>query len=182
MMLRFATALALAAGLLAPGAPAAAQPVHYDEVLVIELLEDGAAYADLPITVQGELVGDFGRRDDGTVWAQLNGDAYAEAPLPAGGERSGPNAGIGLQVPAGAWPDLDRPGGYRLRGPLVEASGIWRYHDPGRGGESYLEVSAMRVLESPVALEEGPSWVPIGLGAGFLAAAGLLSLRRRRPA
>jgi len=114
------------------------------------------------------------------VWTQLNGDPYAGAPLLAGGSLAGRNAGIGVHIPAEVWPGFDDPGGYRVRGPLVELRGMWRYHDPERGGESYLEVIELRVLEPPLALHEGMRWAPLGIGAGLLGAALGIGLARRR--
>jgi hypothetical protein len=184
MMRRFSlvpAVLASALFVLAPCAVAAAdaaEPFHFDEVTVADLLADPEAYRE--VVVRGELVGDFGRRGDGTVWTQLNGDAYAEAPLLAGGSLAGANVGIGVRIPADVWPELDQPGGYRARGPLVELAGVWRYHDPDRGGESYLDVTSLEVLEPPLALEEDMDWLPLGLGAGFLALAAAVGLAKRR--
>jgi hypothetical protein len=153
------------------------------EVTVADLLGDPGAYA-VPqvalVVVEGELVGDFGRRDDGTVWTQLNGDAYAGAPLLGGGSLAGYNQGIGVRIPAAVWPGLDRPGGYRVRGPVVALTGVWRFHDPARGGESYLDVTALELLQAPLALEEGVRWVPLALGAGLLGAGLALGLATRR--
>lgn len=168
---------------LAPGAVAqTAGPFRSERVTVADLLADPEAYTTAEVEVWGELVGDFGRRDDGTVWTQLNGDAYAESPLLGDGSLAGANLGIGVRIPAGLFPDLDRPGGYRVRGPLVVLQGMWRYHDPDRGGESYLDVTGLELLETSLALEEGVRWIPLGLGAGFLALAGLVALRTRRRA
>ena len=117
------------------------------------------------------------------MWTQLNGDPYAEAPLLSGGSLAGPNLGIGVRFPLEIWPGFDRPGGYRVRGPVVELTGKWRYHDPERGGESYLDVTGVVLLAEPLALEgEGVRWLPLGLGLGFggAAAAVALALRRRR--
>jgi len=180
--------LLVLAALLAPAmlaaAPAAADggtpPAGPVTVTVADLLASPDAYT--MVVVRGELVGDFGRRSDGTVWTQLNGDPYAEAPLLAGGSLAGANLGIGVRFPPELWPGFDRPGGYRVRGPVVELTGNWRYHDPERGGESYLDVTGLELLAEPVALEEGMRWLPLGLGFGLLGAAGAMSLavRRRR--
>jgi hypothetical protein len=186
-MMRRSLTLALAA-LLAPawlgaaGPSAGAAPAPGDAVSVAELLTDPGAHAGESVVVRGELVGDFGRRDDGTVWTQLNGDPYAEAPLLGGGSLAGANLGIGVRFPAGVWPGFPSPGGYRVRGPLVEVGGIWRYHDPDRGGESYLDASGVVLLAEPLALEEGVRWLPLGLGLGLMGAAAAVGLawRRRR--
>jgi hypothetical protein len=170
-------------GAVPAGADGGSIPVHLDEVTVADLLADPAAYTAMPVVVRGELVGDFGERDDGTVWTQLNGDPYAEAPLLSGGSLAGPNQGIGVRFPAEVWPGFDRPGGYRVRGPVVELTGNWRYHDPERGGESYLDVTGVVLLAEPLVLEgEGVRWLPLGLGLGFCGAAAVvaLTLRRRR--
>lgn len=152
-----------------------------EEVTVAEILADPEAYG--AVVVQGELVGDFGRRGDGTVWAQLNGDSYTEFPLREGGSLAGANLGIGVRIPSEVWPGLDQPGGYRFRGPMVELQGTWRYHDPSRGGESYLDVTGVKVLEPARPLAEPMEWVPLGLGVGLAALAlgvGRATRRRRR--
>jgi len=169
-------------GAAPPAAAQTAEPFHWDKVTVADLLADPEAYTTMGVEVRGELVGDFGRRDDGTVWTQLNGDVYAETPLLEDGRLAGANLGIGVRIPAELCSDLDRPGGYRLRGPLVVLQGTWRYHDPGRSGESYLDVTGLELVEPPLALEERVRWVPLGLGAGLLAIAALVSLRTRRRA
>lgn len=168
--------------LLAPALCGFAAPVRHVEATVADLLADPGAYTDpgTVVVVRGELVGDFGRRRDGTVWTQLNGDPYAEAPRLAGGSLAGANVGIGVRIPPEVWPGLERPGGYRVRGPLVELTGRWRYHDPERGGESYLDVTGLKLLAEPMALEERMRWLPLGLGLGLLGAAAALGLGRRR--
>jgi len=175
--------LGLAAAALMTAVPAGAAfreqaPVR---VTVAQLLGAPGDYAAAPVVVRGELVGDYGRRSDGTVWTQLNGDPYAEAPLLAGGSLAGANLGIGVRFPADVWPGFDRPGGYRVRGPVVEVTGVWRYHDPERGGESYLDATGLVLLAEPLPLEEGMRWLPLGLGLGLLGAAAVgLAVRRRR--
>jgi hypothetical protein len=180
---RLLLVVALAAAFLfgvarAAGADGGTTPAHVEEVSVADLLADPGAYS--AVVVRGELVGDFGERGDGTVWTQLNDDAYVQAPIPGGGSSAGVNVGIGVRIPAELWPGFDRPGGYRVRGPVVELQGTWRYHDPDRGGESYLDVTGLELLEPPRALEEGVDWLPLGLGAGLLALAGVVSLLTRR--
>ena len=186
-MRRLALAPVVLLLLLLAAGPAAADggtpPPHPEPVTVADLLADPEVFAGLLLLVRGELVGDFGKRADGSVWTQLNGDAYAEAPLRDGGGLAGSNLGIGVRFAAGVWPGFDRPGGYRVQGPIVELTGVWRYHDPERSGESYLEVVTVDLVAAARELPEpGFRWLPIGLGLGFLAAAGGITVvvRRRR--
>ncbi|HHC09116.1 MAG TPA: hypothetical protein ENK55_10435 [Actinobacteria bacterium] len=138
-----------------------------------ELVADGAAYDGELVVVEGELVGDYGRRGDGTVWTQLNDDPYVYEPVAEGGPLRGGNVGIGVRIPAELAEDLDPPGGYRIRGPVVRLTGTWRYHDPARGGESYLDVVALEVVEPgrtvpkplhPVALVVGVLLLVVAFG------------------
>lgn len=175
LLLLSVVAAALAA---APGTAAAS------EIDVAELLSDPERHGGSEITVTGELIGDYGHRD-GVVWVQLNGDAYARAPLLAGGELSGGNLGIAARIPADLF-DADRfgePGGYRRRGPVVALTGVWRHHDADRGGESYLDVSAVTAVSPEQSLGEGAAWVPLSIGVLLLGSAGALwwrdALRRR---
>ncbi len=173
-MRRLLALLAVAVLLLAPAAPALAQ------VPVGALLSDPSLYKG-EITVQGELVGDYGYRSDGTVWTQLNDDSYAREPLLEGGRRTGGNIGIGVRIPADLVDGLDPPGGYRKRGPLVRLTGEWEFHDPNRGGESYLDVKELILIEPGREFGEGASLPALLVGAGLILAAGVLWLRRPRP-
>jgi hypothetical protein len=137
-------------------------------VPVVDLIEDGSAYGGQVITVSGELVGDYGFRSDGWMWTQLNGDSYAVTALVEGGEQDGSNIGIGVRMPVELAAGLDAPGRYRMVGPLVEATGIWRYHDPSRQGETYLEITSLTVVVPGRGLHENPDWIAIAIG-GVLA-------------
>ena len=130
-----------------------------------------AELSEREVVVEGELVGDYGFRGDGSMWTQLNGDAYVDAPIREGGLPVGGNVGIGVRMPAEMAQALDPPGGYRNRGPVVALTGIWKYHDPGRQGESYLEVQTLEVVEAGRQLNEEPSWTVIILGVLLLASA-----------
>jgi len=161
----------------APSA-AASDAVRAD---VADLLADPAAFtppAVEEVVVRGELVGDFGRRRE-AVWTQLNGDAYADRPLLGGGGLAGANLGVGVRIPIGLWEDLGEPGGYRHRGAIVDLTGVWRYHDPGRGGESYLDVTALDVVAPELPLDEAEEWLALGIGLALLAAAAGVVLRFR---
>jgi len=139
---QFALVTALVA-LLALATPAFAT----EEVSVGELVAMAAELAGAEVVVEGELVGDYGFRNDGWMWTQLNGDVYAGQPLLEGGAAAGGNVGIGIRMPISIGATLDPPGGYRLRGPLVRVMGIWKYHDVARQGESFLEVESIEVIE-----------------------------------
>jgi hypothetical protein len=154
---RIVTGAVIALVLLPATAVAAAVPVE-------ALIEDGGAYGGQEITVVGELVGDYGFRSDGWMWTQLNGDSYAVTALVEGGALTGSNAGIGIRMPIGLADGLDAPGRYRTVGPRVEATGIWRYHDPSRQGETYLEVTTLTVVAAGRSLHENPDWIAITIG------------------
>ncbi len=151
-------------------------------VPVSDLLEDGRRFAGREITVEGELVGDYGFRHDGYMWTQLNDDPYARDALVDGGPRAGSNVGVGIRMPTALGEGLAPVGGYRLEGPLVRATGVWRYHDPERGGESYLDVSALTTIEDGRRLEEGPDWAVFAGGCLLLAVSFVMWWLRRRSA
>jgi hypothetical protein len=172
---RLAFLLILAVAMVIPTGVRASTDVSVDE-----LLADGAAFAGQSISVVGELIGDYGHRRDGSAWVQLNGDSYATAPLLEGGALEGPNAGIGVRAPSGLIEDLDPPGGYHQRGPLVRVSGIWRYHDEQRGGETYLDVVALEVVEPGRPFDETADPAVAIVGVLFLLTAVGLGYRSRR--
>lgn len=132
-----------------------AAPALAVEISIPDLLENQEAFANQEITVRGEVVGDFQRRG-AFLWVQLNGDPYAFEPLHTGGDFAGTNSGIGARFPTAMFDAarLEQPGGYRVSGALIEATGIWRYHDPDRSGESYLDVVDFEVLERERRSEE----------------------------
>jgi hypothetical protein len=130
------------------------------------------------VTVEGELVGDYGFRQDGFMWTQLNDDSYARAAVVDGGSLTGANVGIGIRMLSDLARDLDPVGGYRLEGPVIRATGIWRFHDPERGGESYLDVESFEVVKAGRRLEEGPDWYAFSAGVVLMAIAAVLKVRR----
>ncbi len=155
---------------IAPG------PVLAVSVSAAALVADGEGFSGMEVTVVGELVGDYGFRNDGTVWAQLNGDSYAIRPIAEGGPLRGSNVGIGIRMPADLAANLDPPGRYRRVGPIVSVTGIWRYHDPNRQGESFLDVSALVVDTPGRNLAEHPDWVLYGAALAFAAIAGVVGI------
>lgn len=141
-----------------------------------ELLENAPDYVG-EVMVQGELIGDFGFRGDGSMWTQLNDDSYAFDPVLDDGELTGSNVGVAVRIPVAIAEQLDPPGGYRVRGPVVLVTGTWKYHDVDRGGESYIEVATLQVVQPGGALAEHPNFLV--LAAGIVLAVGALYLRRR---
>jgi hypothetical protein len=175
MIRRLVDVVSIAAVLVLASASALAAPVDVEVLLAEPQAFQGE------ITLTGELVGDYGRRGDGWVWAQLNDDPYAEHPLLERVAFAGGNVGVGIRMPYELADRLGPPGGYRRRGPLVEATGTWIYHDASRGGESYLEVASIVLIEPGRDLAEGPSWFRLAGGGVLLAAAATLWITRRRP-
>lgn len=167
--------LLLAAAMLTIGNPAALgqTPVAID---VSDLLENPADIAG-EITISGELIGDYGFRSDGTMWTQLNDDSYAADPVQDDGALTGGNIGVAVRIPNALTEQLDPPGGYRIRGPLVAVSGIWKYHDPDRGGESYVDVTSLQLVEPGRDLAEHPNYLVLVAGGALLF--GALALRLR---
>lgn len=149
-------------------------------VSVSEIVEMSEELSGVSVSVDGELIGDYGFRDDGSMWTQLNGDRYSIQPVPDGGSPSGPNIGIGVRIPGALARDLDPPGGYRDRGPLVRVEGVWKYHDPDRLGESYLDVQTLEVIEPGRELEESVNVSVALVGVVLLAIAGALFILRTR--
>ncbi|NHZ70191.1 MAG: hypothetical protein GWP18_00960 [Proteobacteria bacterium] len=149
--------------LVVAAAPAAAVTVHAED-----LLENGAMYDGQEIVIVGELIGDYGFRRDGWMWTQLNDDSYARAPVVEGGVLTGANTGIAVRMPTAMGRPLDAPGRYRTVGPVVEATGVWKYHDASRAGETFLEITSIRVVEPGRRLSEHPNAAAYGAGVVLL--------------
>ncbi len=170
----FAALIAIVIMALTPAALAA-------QVSVGDLLADPEAYAGDVVTLRGELIGDYGFRDNGFMWTQLNDDSYAVSPVVEGGELTGTNTGIGIRIPDALTAGLSPPGGYRRRGPIVVVSGVFRYHDIDRQGETFLSVDALEIVEEGRRIEEGPDLPALIAGAVLIAvAAGLIVAHRRK--
>jgi hypothetical protein len=161
----FATALLMALGL-----PALAS----EEVSVGQLVSESVELSGVVVVVEGELIGDYGFRDDGSMWTQLNGDGYALVPLLQSERPDGGNTGVGIRMPAELAEGLDPPGGYRARGPLVQATGVWVHHSDDRQGESFLRVEALEVIEPGIPLHEPVNGWTIAVGLVLLAAAAMI--------
>jgi len=154
----------------------AAGPVLAVSVSAAELVADGESFSGLEVTVIGELVGDYGFRNDGSMWTQLNGDSYAIRPIVEEGPLRGSNVGIGIRMPADLAVGLDPPGRYRRVGPVVSVTGIWRYHDPDRQGESFLDVSALVVDTPGRDLSEHPNWMLYGTALALVATSAVMGI------
>jgi len=150
-------------------------PAQAVTVSTIELLEDGEKFAGQEVTVVGELVGDYGFRSDGSMWTQLNSDSYAIRPIVEGGPLRGSNVGIGIRMPAEFASDLDPAGRYRLVGPVVSVTGIWRYHDAKRQGETFLDVASFTLQAPGRDLAEHPDWVVYGVALVSALIAGVVA-------
>lgn len=133
------------------------------DVSVSDLVDAGSQWSGATVTVEGELIGDYGYRDDGWVWTQLNGDEYTEAPIGDGGRPVGGNTGIGIRMPYALAEGLDPPGRYGVSGPIVKVTGIWRWHDVERQGESFLEVDSLEVVQRGHAFANERGWAPAGV-------------------
>lgn len=152
-----------------------------EEVTVAEVLAESPELSGVEVAVEGELVGDYGFRSDGSMWTQLNGDIYAIEPSRESESPAGSNVGIGVRIPSDLAEGLDHPGGYHHRGPLVRLTGVWRYDDPARQGETYLDVAVLELIEPGRELDEDIVWWTVIAGSGLLAAAGVLWFRRPKP-
>jgi hypothetical protein len=111
------------------------------------------------------------------MWTQLNDDSYAFEPVLENGPLTGGNIGVAVRIPTAIAEELDAPGGYRVRGPVVEVTGTWRYHDPDRAGESYVDVVELTVMAPGRGLTEHPNYL---VGAAGLVLVGFAVLSRWR--
>ncbi len=161
-----------------PGIPAAGAQAAV-VVDVGDLLENPVEHIG-EVTVVGELIGDYGFRSDDSMWTQLNDDSYVLDPIQDDGALTGGNVGVAIRIPAEVARRLDPPGGYRVRGPVVAARGIWKYHDPDRSGESYIDVIDLTVVEAGKGLTEHPDYF-VGVVGLVLVVFATLMRRRSGP-
>lgn len=124
-----------------------ASPAGATEVEVATLDAEAEAWDGQRVTVDGEIVGEYSIRD-GEIWVQLNDDGYVDEPLIENGSLQGGNIGMGVRIPEEAFPGTyGAPGGYHTRGPIVEVTGVFRYADPGTGGDTFIDASSVTVVE-----------------------------------
>lgn len=152
-----------------------------ETVSVTDLEERPQAYDGRSVTVRGELVGDYGVRRD-AIWVQLNDDPYVERPLGETGDLRGGNVALGVRLPSTALALLEQhpPGRYGRRGPIVEVAGVFRYHDPALGGETYLDASELRLVEPARPIDAPVRRWPAVAGAALLGLAVVLAVQVRR--
>lgn len=133
------------------------------------------------VSVTGELVGDYSPRDEG-VWVQLNDDPYVRRPIGQGGVPTGANTGIGALIPDRIFDatDLGPPGRYGRLGPEVTLTGTFTHSDPDLGGETYILVEEMVLIDAAEAYAvPGPDmWLVVGLA--LLTVAGAITFIARR--
>jgi hypothetical protein len=149
-----------------------------EQVPISALLENPHEYDQTVVTVVGEIVGDYG--DRGThFWVQVNDDPYVEQPS-ATGRLAGANTGISVRYAAEFHGEFGPPGGYGIRGPIVQVIGIFRNLDPGSGGITFVEATALTLLQPAQRLpERGPSVPSLTVGV-LLTVGGLAAMAQRR--
>jgi hypothetical protein len=162
------------AAFLVMAAPAEAS----EEVTVSQIIAESAELSDVAVVVEGELIGDYGFRDDGSMWTQLNGDSYALVPLVQSERPDGGNIGVGVRIPADLAAGLGPPGGYRNRGPVVRLTGVWVHHSEDRQGESFLHVETLEVVEPGLPLHEPANAWTIVTGLVLIAVSAVVWLKR----
>jgi hypothetical protein len=81
-------------------------------------------------------------------------------------------------VPAELAENLDPPGGYRNRGPLVRVTGTWVHHSDDRQGESFLRVESLEILEGGIPLHESADVWTIAVGLILIVGATMVWLTR----
>ncbi|MDF1595178.1 MAG: hypothetical protein P1T08_03640 [Acidimicrobiia bacterium] len=149
---------------------------------IAEILSSPDEWSGRVVEVTGELVGDFGRHS-GAFWLQINDDPYATHPLLETGLLAGANVGVTLRVPPELFEEMaavEQPGGYRWRGPIVSATGEFRYHDPDRTGETYIAVTSLELVEPGYHLPSEATG-PLGaIGVILAAVAGGVLLQHAR--
>lgn len=154
----------------------------HSAVTVAELDAEPQVWTGREVVVTGEIVGDYSARSD-VVWVQLNNDDYVIAPLAERGSPSGVNSGIGVRIPATLFDDAwGAPGGYDVRGPILEVEAVFRYNSADDQGETFLDATAIRLIEQARPIEHRPASTSRALTGAALtvAAAALWWVRRRR--
>lgn len=155
-----------------------AMPALATDVPAGELDTNPDRYDGRELTVTGEVVGDYGVRAE-AVWVQVNDDPYVSRPLLERDRPTGTNTSIAVRIPIELFDDAawGAPGRYGTRGPILRFTGIFHHNDPDRGGETYVEVSAVELVDPARRIGDERSMAPLGIGI-MLALAGALVLAR----
>lgn len=148
-------------------------------VEVSTLLSLPDEYDQRVVMVRGELVGDYGARGDVT-WVQLNDDNYVDAPLAEDGRLGGTNTGIGVRISGSVPETFGEPGGYGVRGPIVEVVGVFRDLDPELGGITFIEAVEVNLISPAQTMPGADVDLTALIGGVVLTLAGLLTLAHRR--
>lgn len=143
-----------------------------------ELDADPTIWDGQMVTITGEIIGDYGRRSE-VIWVQVNDDSYVDAPLVETGRLAGSNTGVGVRIPEDLFDDSwGPPGGYRIRGPVVEVTGVFEYADEETGGDTFIDAMAIELVDPARRLDlPGPDWRLVVISA--LAIAGGLTMGAR---
>jgi hypothetical protein len=157
-----------------------AAPASASQVSVTDLDGDPLSWNERQVTIRGEIVGDYSPRND-EVWVQVNDDAYVDAPSVETGELAGGNVGIGVRIPGGIFDESwGAPGGYKVRGPIVEVTGIFRYADPATGGATFVDASSVTLIDPAREMETPPPQMGLLVAAIAMMAVGFGMWARSR--
>ncbi|HVR31385.1 MAG TPA: hypothetical protein VMS74_01625 [Acidimicrobiia bacterium] len=167
------TALVLA--LLGLALPAAAQEVT--EISTLLTLPD--QFDQQVVTIRGEIVGDYGDRGS-VVWVQVNDDPYVDQPFAESGRLGGTNTGMSVRISHPIPVEFGPPGGYGIRGPIVEVTGVFRDLDPALGGLTFVEAANVELVEASRRLPESGFDSAAVVVGGTLTLLGLLTMAQRR--
>lgn len=177
---RLGVVVAVTFGLVCGGVAFAADSPP--RVSSVELVEEAALWDGRRVTFEGEAIGDVMVRGD-RAWLHVNDDAYAQTPVPAGGDLSGFNSGHAVYAPASEAEKVDVFGGYRTRGDIVRVTGTFRAADPEHGGDMIIEADRIEVVEAGFPIErQTPPWRLWLLGALTLSTGATYAAYRRRSA
>lgn len=154
--------------------------VAAETVSVSELDANSETWDGRTVTIVGEVVGDYSFRDE-ELWVQLNDDPYVQSPVIETGSLAGGNIGIGVRMPSSSFSeDWGPPGGYHERGPVLEVTGVFRYADPETGGDTFVDASAVELIEAARPIEPPPAETGLLVASGIMIAAGAAMWARAR--
>lgn len=165
----------LALALLGLALPAVAQEVT--EISTLLALAD--EYDQQIVTIRGEIVGDYGDRGE-VVWVQVNDDPYVDQPFAEFSRLTGTNTGMSVRISHPIPVEFGPPGGYGIRGPVVEVTGVFRDLDPAFGGLTFVEATSVDLVAASRRLPERGFDISAAIVGGVLTLLGLLTMAQRR--